>query len=250
MGRVVAAIADTDPEISVVAGFDINCHKLGGFPVFSNPNEFSGDADIIIDFSHPSALNDLLKFSNKTQVPLILCATGYSQQQLLQIDKASERLKIFRSGNMSLGINLLADLVSRACSVLGEGFDIEIIERHHRRKIDAPSGTALMLADAASSSLPYEPEYIYTRHNRREPRDNGEIGFSSVRGGTIIGEHDIIFAGPDEVIELRHSAQSRDVFASGAVSAAKFMASVNKSGLYDMSDVLRSQNMVDFTSAR
>jgi len=238
MGRVVTAIADSDPDVTIVAGIDIIKEQHSSFPVFTDPADFTGTADVVLDFSSSSALGNLLSYGVSTKTPLILCTTGYSPEQLKQIEKVSEQIPVFRSGNMSLGINLLADLVRRACGVLGEAYDVEVIERHHRRKVDAPSGTAIMLADAASSALSYDPDYVFERQSRRQPRNNHEIGISSVRGGTIVGEHEVIFAGLDEVIELRHSAASRDVFAVGAVRAAKFITGVEKPGLYNMSDVL------------
>jgi len=240
MGRVVASIAADDPEITVVAGFDINTRGLCDFPVFTEPMEFDGNADVIIDFSSPSALDKLLEYGLHTKTPLVLCTTGYTPEQTAIIGNAAERIPVFRSGNMSLGINLLMDLVKRAYNVLGESYDIEIVERHHRRKVDAPSGTALMLADAAASAMPYNPEYVFDRQDRRQPRDKHEIGISAIRGGTIVGEHAIIFAGLDEVIELRHSAASRDVFAVGAIKAAKFIVCAGRPGLYNMSDVLKT----------
>ena len=239
MGRVVAGIAKNDPEISVVAGFDINTEAADSFPVFADPAEFEGYAGAVIDFSSPSALECLLAFGIKRKIPLVLCTTGYSPDQINMIGKAAEQIPVFRSGNMSLGINLLADLVKRACRALGNGFDVEIVERHHRRKVDAPSGTALMLAEAAASALPYDPEYVYERQSGRKPRDTREIGISAVRGGTIVGQHEVIFAGLDEVIELKHSIASRDVFATGAIKAARFIAGADKPGLFDMGDVLK-----------
>jgi len=239
MGRAVAQIASQDPDIEIVAGFDINAQKLGSFPVYSDPMEFGGSADVIVDFSHPSALEGLLRYAAARPVALVLCTTGYSEEQLEQIKRASAKIPLFRSGNMSLGINLMMDLIRRACAVLGDQYDVEIVERHHRRKLDAPSGTALMLADAAASALPYQPTYVYERESVRQPRGKTEIGISSVRGGTIVGEHEIIFAGLDEVIEIKHTALSREVFASGAVRAAKFMAKTKTPGLYTMADVLR-----------
>jgi len=238
MGRVVAALAADDPDIAVAAGFDIDGKSLDDFAVYADPMEFTGASDVVVDFSNPAALDGLLKYGITNNIPLVLCTTGYSPEQIAAIDKAAETLPVFRSGNMSLGINLLIDLIRRACSVLGDGFDVEIVERHHKRKVDAPSGTALMLADAAASALPYDPDYVFERQSRRLPRSSGEIGISAVRGGTIVGEHEVIFAGLDEVIELRHSAASRDVFATGALRAAKFIAKADKPGLYDMSHVI------------
>jgi len=239
MGRVVTDLASRDPDIDIVAGFDINTQKLGSYPVYSDPMEFGGSADVIVDFSHPSALDGLLRYATARKIAVILCTTGYSSEQLEQIRAASEKIPVFRSGNMSLGINLMMDLIRRACAVLGDRFDVEIVERHHRRKIDAPSGTALMLAEAAASALPYEAKYVYERESVRQPRGKNEIGISAVRGGTIVGEHEIIFAGLDEVIEIKHTALSRDIFAAGAIRAAKFMAKTKQPGLYTMSDVLR-----------
>jgi 4-hydroxy-tetrahydrodipicolinate reductase len=238
MGKAVAAMAKDDPDIFVIAGFDINPGKSEDFPVFTDPVGFIGEANAVIDFSNPSALDALLAYGISKNTPLVLCTTGYTSEQITSIKKASEQIPIFRSGNMSLGINLLADLVRRACSILGDDYDIEIVERHHRRKVDAPSGTALMLADAVSSALHYNPEYVYERQGRRKAREAFEIGISTVRGGTIVGEHEVIFAGPDEIIELRHSAASRDVFANGAIMAVKFISEVGRPGIYDMSHVL------------
>ena len=239
MGKVVAGIAENDADITIVAGFDVNTETRDVFPVYSDPAEFTGKSDVVVDFSNPSALGGLLAYSISAKTPLILCTTGYSPEQLKQIEETAEHIPVFKSANMSLGINLLADLIRRACAVLGEAYDVEIVEHHHRRKVDAPSGTALMLAAAAASSLPRESEYIYERHSKNRPREVSEIGISSVRGGTIVGQHDVIFAGLDEVIELKHTASSRDVFAVGAIRAAKYIVNVKSPGLYDMSDILK-----------
>ena len=238
MGRVLDALARDDPEINVVAGIDINDEKTGDCPVYKNIGDFPDIADVVIDFSSPLSLESLLEYCQVNNTPLVLCATGYSSEQIEAIKRVAEHVAIFRSGNMSLGINLIIDLIKRACCVLGESFDVEIVESHHRHKIDAPSGTALMLAEAAASALPYEPEYIYDRQSRRSQRAMREIGISSLRGGTIVGEHEVIFAGLDEVISLKHSAASRDVFAVGALRAAKYMAGIKTPGMYDMRDVL------------
>ncbi|MCL2401811.1 MAG: 4-hydroxy-tetrahydrodipicolinate reductase [Oscillospiraceae bacterium] len=240
MGKAVTELALNDQDITIAAGFDVNAQKLYNFPIYAEPLEFSGSANVVVDFSTPAALGGLLSFCLEKKTPLVLCTTGYSEDDLQAIHKTAETLPVFMSGNMSLGINLLADLVRRSCAALGLSFDVEIVERHHRRKVDAPSGTALLLADAAREALPYDPEYIYARQSRREARQSHEIGISAVRGGTIVGEHEVIFAGHDEVIELKHTAFSRDVFAAGALRAAKFMAEVRKPGLYDMRDVLNS----------
>jgi len=238
MGHVVTSIVNDDPEITIVAGIDINTEKSGSYPVFADPNEIKEKADVILDFSSPAAIDGLLSYATANKTPLILCATGYSEEQITKIEEASKQVPIFKSGNMSLGINLLVDLIQRACHVLGEDFDVEIVERHHRRKVDAPSGTALMLADAASDALPCKTEYIFERESKREPRKKQEIGISAVRGGTIVGVHDIIFAGQDETIELRHTAASRDVFAVGALRAAKYIKD-KPNGMYSMKDVFK-----------
>ena len=235
MGRVVADICATDPQVEVVAGIDILGQPTPNFPVFSSPAACDVEADAVIDFSHPSALAPLLEMCQARNLPVVLATTGYDQAQLEAISEAATHIPVFRSANMSLGVNVLLDLVKKAASVLGLDYDVEIVERHHHRKVDAPSGTALMIADAAASALPYQPEYVYDRHSVRQPRGPHEIGISAVRGGTIVGDHTVIFAGRDEVIELSHHAASREVFASGAVRAAKFLTGVQAPGLYDMS---------------
>ena len=239
MGRVVADICAEDPDVEVAAGFDLLGPGDRPFPVFSSPAQFTGQADALIDFSSPAALDGLLDFGKDKKVPLVLATTGYSEEQIAQISDAAQVIPIFRSANFSLGINVLLDLVKKAAAVLGGGYDVEIVERHHNRKVDAPSGTALMIADAAAQSLPYQAHYVYDRQSVRQKRDPHEIGISAVRGGNIVGDHEIIFAGRDEVIEIRHSAMSREVFASGAVRAAKFLAKVQEPGLYDMSQLVR-----------
>ena len=239
MGRVVESICAADPELEIAAGFDLLGTGEREFPVFSSPAQFQGQADAVIDFSNPAALDALLEFGVSRHIPLVLCTTGYSPEQIAQIDEAAREIPIFRSANMSLGVNVLLDLVRRACAVLGEDYDVEIVERHHNKKVDAPSGTALMIADAAAQALPYQPEYVYERQSVRKPREKREIGISAVRGGGIVGDHEVIFAGRDEVIELRHSAMRREVFASGAVKAARFLAGLNGApGLYSMADLV------------
>ena len=238
MGRVVADICANDPGVEVAAGIDLLPQPMDGFPVFSTPAACGVEADAVIDFSHPAALEGLLDFCIARSVPVVLATTGYSEEQLARIGEAAKSIPVFRSANMSLGVNVLMDLIRRAASLLGEDFDVEIEERHHRRKLDAPSGTALMLADAAAQALPYKAEYVYDRHSVRKPRDKREIGISSLRGGTIVGDHTVVFAGRDEVIELSHHAASREVFAVGAVKAAKFLAGVDAPGMYDMSDLI------------
>lgn len=238
MGQNITRLCAEKKDITIVAGFDINPVKLSYYPVYADPMEYSREADVIIDFSNPSTLGGLLDYCTARHIPCVLCTTGYSSEQLVQITHTSTIVPMFRSGNMSLGINLLTALIKKAAAVLGDGFDVEIVERHHRMKVDAPSGTALMLADAVSSALPFEPEYVYDRESVRQSRGKNEIGISSVRGGTIVGEHEVIFAGTDEVIEFKHTAYSRDVFANGAITAAIFLANVKTPKIYDMNDVL------------
>ena len=239
MGRVVASLCAADPQVEVVAGFDVMGSTDREFPVFSSPAQFQGKADAVIDFSSPAALEGLLAFGKATKTPLVLATTGYSPEQVAQVGAAALEVPIFRSANMSLGINVLLELVKKAAAVLGDSYDIEIVERHHRRKVDAPSGTALMIADAAASACGHETEYVFERHSVRQPRDKKEIGISAVRGGTIVGEHEIIFAGHDEVMEIKHTALSREIFAQGAVEAAKFIATVTAPGMYDMSMLVK-----------
>ena len=238
MGQVVSRMCAAREDMEVCAGFDINPVQKNDYPVFTNPSDFSGHADVIIDFSNAAFLDQLLDFALSHNVPAVICTTGHSQEQLQRLQEASQHVPMFRSGNMSLGINLLANLVKKAAAVLGPGFDVEIVERHHRMKVDAPSGTALMLADAAAVGMAEQPAYVYERQSVHRPRGDHEIGISSVRGGTIVGEHEVIFAGPDEVIEFKHTAQSREVFANGAIAAAAFLAGVKAPGLYTMDDVL------------
>lgn len=240
MGRVIAGLIAADPAMQAVAGFDPAPGGDCAFPVYASPMEYAGTADCVIDFSSPAALEDLLRFGQARQVPLVLATTGYSEAQVAQVQAAAAQIPIFRSANMSLGINVLIDLVRRAAAAL-EGYDIEIIERHHNQKVDAPSGTALMLAEAAAETVPYDAALTYDRSQRRQKRDPKEIGISAVRGGTIVGDHTVLFAGHEEVIELHHSAQSRELFAVGAVRAAKYLAAVRSPGLYDMQRMLRDE---------
>lgn len=237
MGRVVAQVCQEAGDVEIVAGFDLLGQEGEDFPVLSSPAAFQGQADALIDFSSPAALPALLEFGLEKKIPLVLATTGYSEEQEQTVREAAKLIPIFRSANMSLGVNVLMALVTKAATAL-DGFDVEIVERHHNRKLDAPSGTALMLADAAAKGLSYEPEYTYDRHAVRKPRGKTEIGISAVRGGNIVGDHDVIFAGRDEVIELKHSAMSREVFASGALRAARFLAESGAPGLYSMTDLV------------
>lgn len=238
MGKTITAIANEDTETIIAAGIDITDDGSSEFPVFAKIFDCNVEADVIIDFSVTEVLDDLLKYSEEKNIPIVLCTTGYSDDQLASIKKASSKLTILRSPNMSLGINILFKLVKEAAKVLAaEGFDVEVTEKHHNLKLDAPSGTALALADSVNEAMGYQYEYIMDRSERREKRGKKEIGISAVRGGTIVGDHDVMFAGIDEVVTLSHTAYSKSVFAKGAVAAAKYLAG-KPAGLYTMSDVV------------
>ena len=234
-GAVIAAAREAGDRI--VAGVDINPAADSPFPIFTTPDEFGGKADVIVDFSHHSALPGLLDYAIRTGTPLVICTTGHTEEELAAMRAASERVAVFFSRNMSLGINLLISLCRRAAATLGADFDIEIIEKHHNKKLDAPSGTALMIADALCEDA--EHPYVYDRHTQRRARERGEIGLHAVRGGTIVGEHEVLFCGKDEIVTLSHSAASREVFATGAIRAARFMQG-KTGGFYNMNDVIGS----------
>lgn len=240
MGNVVSKCVSERSDCAVIAGIDVNTEASDIYPVFSSLSDFHGDADVIIDFSNPSAVDALLKFAAERKIPAVIATTGLLDKQIESIHKASEKIPVFFSANMSIGISLLTDLAKKAAKVLGGSFDIEIVEMHHNQKVDAPSGTALMLADAISEELPEKPKYEYDRHSHLGKRSKNEIGIHSVRGGTVVGEHDIIFAGHDEVITLKHSAMSKEIFAVGSINAALFLC-CQKPGLYSMSDLVSSK---------
>lgn len=241
MGKVITDIVSKKESMKIVAGFDAYTEKLADYPVYADPQEFTGACDVIIDFSNPTSLDSLLTYCKAHKTPIVICTTGHSKKQLTEMRAASAEIPVFRSGNMSIGINLMMDLLRKCGAVLGDGYDVEITEKHHNQKLDAPSGTALMLADAVNESLPYEAEYCYNRHDRREKRPAHEIGIHTIRGGTIVGEHEVLFAGRDELIEIRHVALSREVFAVGAVDAAAYLGSQTQPGMYDMSDVIAAK---------
>ena len=237
MGGVIARLAAERTDCKVIAGIDLNTAPNGSFPIVKSPFDLPEKPEVIIDFSHPSALEGLLSYCKMNSVPAVFATTGYTEEQISAIKQAAEQIPVFFTFNMSLGINLLVELGKQAARVLGDQFDVEIVEKHHNLKKDAPSGTAIMLAEAINKELGGKMNYVYDRHSVRKPREANEIGMHSIRGGTIVGEHDIIFAGHDEVITLSHSAGSKEVFAAGAVNAAVYLAGREK-GLYDMSDLL------------
>ena len=238
MGKVVADLISADPDMEVVEGVDNRADMDAAFPIMDSINKVNVDADVVIDFSSVEAADTLLDFIEQKKIPAVICTTGLSEAQIDRINELSSVSPILRSANMSLGINILSKVLAEVAPTLKKaGFDIEIVEAHHRRKLDAPSGTALLLADSINSSMDEKLEYTYDRSDRHEKRREDEIGISSVRGGTIVGDHDVIFAGEDEVISFNHRAYSRKIFANGAIAAAKFLMGKSK-GLYDMSDVI------------
>ena len=234
MGKVLTKCVNEDSELQLVCGSSRDELEVP-FKTYLKMSDVKEDADVIIDFSHHSAIEEVLAYATKTKTPLVIATTGFNEQELNKIREASKIIPIFHSSNMSLGVNVLVKLVKEAAKALN-GFDIEIIEKHHNKKLDAPSGTAVMIADGIKEVLP-ESEYIYGRHGRSDKRSSNEIGIHAVRGGTIVGEHTTIFAGHDEVVEIKHTAQSKDIFAKGAIAAAKFL--VNKdAGYYNMNNML------------
>jgi 4-hydroxy-tetrahydrodipicolinate reductase len=236
MGTNICNMLADDAQAQVVCGVDLRVPEGCKFPVYSSFNDVKESVDVIIDFSSPAVLESELKYSISHNVPAVLASTGYNEQQLKMIDDASKKVAIFKTANFSLGVNLLVELVKKTAEVLGEKFDIEIIEKHHNQKVDAPSGTALMLADSANSAFDNQKPYINGRQGQVGKRGN-EIGIHAVRGGTIVGEHDVMFCGDDEVITLSHSATSKKVFAAGAIKAAKWLAG-KPAGKYDMKNIL------------
>lgn len=237
MGRAVADVISTRDDCTVAAGIDLNPVKYSDFTVHTKVSDLTDIPDVIVDFSHPSGLDALLSYALTNGVALVLATTGYTPEQTEKIHSASLQIPVFFTANMSIGINLLRELAKKAAAVLGDQFDVEIVERHHNQKLDAPSGTALMLADSINEARNGAYSYVYDRHSVRRKRERSEIGIHSVRGGRIVGDHEIIFAGRDEVITLSHSAASKEVFAVGAVNAAVFLSS-KAPGLYSMSDMI------------
>ena len=238
MGRVITNLVSQDNDIEIVAGVDAYTGIDNEYPVFTSIKECTVKADVIIDFAVTSAIDNLLDYSVITKTPVVICTTGLSAEQLEKVNEASKKVAVLRSANMSLGINTLMKLLKTATEVLANrGFDIEIVEKHHNQKVDAPSGTALALADCMNQVLDNQYDYTYDRSTVRQKRAKNEIGISAVRGGTIVGEHEVIFAGIDEVIEIKHTAYSKAIFAKGAIDAAKFLKG-KEAGLYNMADVI------------
>lgn len=242
MGQAIIRACTESNICRIVAGVDINASSVGAaceFPVYQSISEFPSKADAIVDFSHHTALPSLAEYAQNTNTPLVIATTGHTDEEKEIMRNASQNVAVFFSGNMSIGINLLIELCRKASETLGESFDVEIIEKHHNQKLDAPSGTALMLADAIKDTRK-ETEYVYDRHSVRKKREVSEIGIHSVRGGTIVGEHEVLFAGTNEVISLSHSAGSREIFATGALRAAAYVAG-KSAGLYNMSDLINNR---------
>ncbi len=235
LGRAIVAAADGDCR--VVAGIDVN-PAVGELPIYRSVNELPElDIDCIVDCSHHTAAVPLLEYAKAHKLPIVICTTGHTPEETEAIHAAAKFIPVFYSRNMSVGINLIIALAKKAAAMLGDDFDIEIIEKHHNKKLDAPSGTALMIADAISNTVDYEPEYVYERQSKRAPRAKNEIGIHSIRGGTIVGEHEVIFAGTDETVTISHSAASREVFAQGAIRAARYMRD-KAPGFYNMETML------------
>lgn len=239
MGQMISNLVKEDEQIDIVAGVDTYLGIQNSYPVFASIDECDVEVDVVIDFSNVSAVDGVLEYCAAKKIPLVLCTTGLSEVQLQKMKEVSEKTAVLKSANMSMGINLLMKLLKDAVKVLGPaGYDVELVEKHHNQKLDAPSGTALALADSMNEAMDGEYEYVYDRSQVRRKREKKEMGISAVRGGTIVGEHEVLFAGTDEVIEFKHTAYSRSVFGKGAVEAAKFLAG-KPAGMYDMSDVIQ-----------
>lgn len=238
MGQVISDLVEKDTNAEIVAGIDVTDKGNTSYPVFTDIHECKTEADVMIDFSSAKAADTLLDYCVERSLPVVLCTTGLSDEQLAKVEDTAKKIPVLKSANMSLGINTLMKLIQDAAKVLATaGFDMEIVEKHHRLKLDAPSGTALALADSLNEAMDNQYHYVYDRSQRRQQRDDKEIGISAVRGGTIVGEHEVIFAGTDEVIEFKHTAYSKAIFGKGAIEAAKYLAG-KPAGRYDMADVI------------
>ena len=238
MGASLINVAASREDIEIIGGIDIVEPVNAKFEYAKTFSELKCSADVIVDFSNPAVLDSMLEYAVEKNIPVVICTTGYSEEQKKKIFAASEKIAVFYSGNMSLGINLIIELAKKAAAVFGDSFDVEIVEQHHNQKLDAPSGTALMIADAISE-VKTDAEYVYDRHSYRKKRDKKEIGIHSVRGGNIVGEHEVIFAGQDEVLTISHSARSKAVFAVGALNAAVYLKN-KTAGMYNMTDLLKN----------
>jgi 4-hydroxy-tetrahydrodipicolinate reductase len=240
MGKFLVDLLSLDEEATLVAGVDKFADpKNFSVPVFSSFKDVKDvKVDALIDFSRPDALQDILDYSLKNNVAAVICTTGLSDEQINSIKEASKKVPMFRSSNMSVGINVVIELCKKASKILNEDVEIEIIEQHHNQKVDAPSGTAIAIADAINEEYNNEKNFVYGRSSKNQKRDRNEIGIHAIRGGTIVGKHDVMFIGHDEIVTIGHEAQSRAVFAKGAIKAAKFLYSVKKPGLYNMSDLV------------
>jgi len=238
MGASLINAAASREDIEIIGGIDIVEPVNAKFEYAKTFSELKCSADVIVDFSNPVVLDSMLEYAVEKNIPVVICTTGYSEEQKKKIFAASEKIAVFYSGNMSLGINLIIELAKKAAAVFGDSFDVEIVEQHHNQKLDAPSGTALMIADAISE-VKTDAEYVYDRHSYRKKRDKKEIGIHSVRGGNIVGEHEVIFAGQDEVLTISHSARSKAVFAVGALNAAVYLKN-KTAGMYNMTDLLKN----------
>ena len=238
MGQIITGLLANDTEARIVAGVDMTDSRDNGYPVFTNLADCQVEADVVIDFASAKAVDGLLDYCVEKKLPVVLCTTGLSNEQLLHVEEASKSISVLKSGNMSLGINTFQKLIADAVKVLAPaGFDVEIVEKHHNQKLDAPSGTAIMLADSVNEAMDNQYHYVYDRSKLRQVRDTKEIGISAVRGGSIVGDHDVIFAGTDEVITISHRAYSRAVFGNGAIAAAKYLAG-KEAGYYNMGHVI------------
>lgn len=238
MGKVLCELIAQRDDCRIVGGVDVSAQS-GPIPVAASLEELNVKADVIIDFSTPEATKSMLRYCQSTGTACVVCTTGLDEECSELIQQTIEKAPVFKSANMSMGINLLAELAQKAAQALGMDYDIEIIEKHHHNKVDAPSGTALLLADEINEATNNRYHYVYDRHSVRQKRDPYEMGLHAIRGGSIVGDHEILFCGPDEVITLSHSAGSRAVFANGAINAAVFLTS-QENGLYNMKDLMRS----------
>lgn len=237
MGQVVTRLAEQMDDVKIVAGYDLKSSSKNTYPVFTDLYQIDVPVDVIIDFSHPDVVGKLIEFAVSKKIPAVIATTGLSQLQVKTLETAAGSIPVFFSANMSVGVNLLIEVVQKVAKVLENDFDIEIVEKHHNQKIDAPSGTALAIADAINESLEQKQEYVYDRHSRRKKRSKKEIGIHAVRGGTIVGDHSVIFAGIDEIIEINHTALSKEIFAAGALRASKFLFD-KPAGLYNMKSLI------------